>query len=83
MTRCREPYPGSTELWLDRIHPIARSMANSVPEGQSAEKFFDESYGEKLAKRHAYPWFQAQMIAVVNAEKPPPSFAEALRQVGN
>lgn len=57
-----------------------KDAPNPVPDGQSPERYFNENY-EELGKSPSYGWFQSLMIAQVNAEKPLPTFAEALAQV--
>jgi hypothetical protein len=62
---------------------LLNSVPNPVPQDTTPEKYFNENYGEKLARTNAYPWFQAQMITQVEKETPLPTFAQTLAQVAD
>ena len=64
------------------FHAVYEAGPNPVPEGVDPVKFFNDNYGEALAKTNAYPWFQSKMNVGVDAEKPAPTFARALRETG-
>lgn len=56
---------------------VLASGHGPVPPGQSVEEYFNANY-DALGLRPDYGWFQARMITDVNAEKPPPTFENAL-----
>ena len=61
-----------------RMSTLMDAAPNPVPEGQNEQSFFNENY-EKLGPTPAYRWFQEEMVLAVQAEKPLPSFLQALQ----
>ena len=59
---------------------ILSRLPNPVPDGQSAEAYFNAHYPDKFASVREYIRFQAQMCLAVFDEKPAPTLAEALKQ---
>lgn len=74
--------PAFLARMMDLFHHMYEAGPNPVPEGTDAVKFFNDNYGEALAKTNAYPWFQARMIVGVDAEKSAATFAQTLRDTG-
>jgi hypothetical protein len=58
---------------------LLTSMRSPVPEGQSAPAYFDANVTQ-VSQGDAYTWFQANMIAGLAEEQPPPSLHKALSQ---
>ncbi len=77
----REVNPQLMESLASGFDHILAGSPNPVPSGQDPEAYFNHNY-EKLAGSPEYTWFQAHMIAGVNAEVPPPSFLQALYEPG-
>ena len=59
---------------------VLSRLPNPVPEGQSAEAYFNAHYPDKFGSVREYIRFQAQMCLAVFEEKPAPTFAGALKQ---
>jgi hypothetical protein len=71
--------PAFMERTTRRMSTVYAAMPNPVPEGQSAEKYFNDNY-EKLGPTPAYRWYQYSMVLKVQEEKPLPSLLQALQQ---
>jgi hypothetical protein len=71
--------PAFLERTATRMGTVYAAMPNPVPEGQSAEKYFNDNY-EKLGPTPAYRWYQYSMVLKIQAEKPLPSLLQALQQ---
>jgi hypothetical protein len=71
--------PNFMDRTKNKMTTVIGSLPNPVPEGESKEKYFNENY-EKLAGTPGYIWYQYDMVINVEAEKPLPSFQQALRQ---
>jgi hypothetical protein len=73
----REENPSLMDRLATTFQQVLNGQASPVPAGQSVEDYFNAHYGE-LTKTPAYTWFQAKMVAEVNAETPQPTFAQTL-----
>ena len=70
--------PGLMDRTAKRMATLMVAAPDPVPEGQNEQSFFNENY-EKLGPTPAYRWFQEKMVFAVQAEKPLPSFQQALQ----
>ena len=70
--------PGLMDRTAKRMSTLMVAAPDPVPEGQNKKSFFNENY-EKLGPTPAYRWFQEGMVLAVQAEKPLPSFLQALQ----
>ena len=61
-----------------KVTMVLAARPNPVPDGQDKQKYFDANY-DTLARTPAYIWYQYDMIAHVQAEKPLPSFRQTLQ----
>jgi hypothetical protein len=73
----RENDPGLMQGLASGFEHMLSSKPSPVPTGQPLEDYFNANY-DSLGLRPDYVWFQARMVSDVNAEKPAPSFADAL-----
>ena len=64
----------ATEMRMARAF---RTLPGPVLEGKTKEAYFNENY-ERLAPTPSYIWFQCAMVLDVQAEKPLPTFRQAL-----
>lgn len=78
----RQTDPAFLAQMNHRFEGLLKNFPNPLPAGADPERFFNDNYGEPLARTNAYPWFQAQMIGKVDAERPAATFAQALRETG-
>lgn len=63
----------------NRMATIIATIQSPLPEGQNMEAYFNDNY-ENLGPRPAYIWFQYNMVLGVQAERPLPSFKQAMSQ---
>lgn len=77
----RENDPKVADHMTEGFQVIVSQMPNPVPAGQDTATYFNDNY-EKLGPTPAYVWFQSQMCVKTFAERPRPSFLQALRETG-
>ena len=73
----READPSLMDTLAVGFQRLLDDAPDPVPSGQSVDAYFNANY-EKLAHTPQYTWFQAKMMAEVNAEKPAPTFRDVL-----
>ena len=74
----RQKDPPLMKRTEQRMFMVRDALPDPVPEGQAKEKYFNENFA-KLAPTPGYIWYQYSMVLDVQAEKPLPSFKQALQ----
>jgi hypothetical protein len=75
----REVDPALMDELAQAFRGTLKGMPVQLPVGETPERYFNEHFDE-ISKTPSFTWFQAFMIASVEAEDPLPSFREALKQ---
>ncbi|HEY3770629.1 MAG TPA: hypothetical protein VGN44_18290 [Candidatus Angelobacter sp.] len=70
--------PALMERTEKRMAGVQSVLTSPVPAGQTENKFFNEHYAS-LAPTRDYIWFQYSMVLKAQAEKPLPTFKQALQ----
>jgi hypothetical protein len=73
----REVDPALMDKLADGFRRVLKGMPIQLPVGETPERYFNEHFGE-TTRTASYTWFEAFMIASVEAEDPLPSFSDAL-----
>jgi hypothetical protein len=75
----RQTNPDFMQQTENRMSTVIATIKSPLPAGQIKEAYFNENY-EALGPTPAYIWFQYTMVLSVQAERPLPSFKQALTQ---
>ncbi|MBS0378370.1 MAG: hypothetical protein JSS29_07790 [Proteobacteria bacterium] len=75
----REQDPHFAAGIVHGFEALVRAVPSPVPAGSTPQQYLDAHFTE-LAKGDTYTWFQAESIASLAHEEPPPSLHKALSQ---
>ncbi|HUA89720.1 MAG TPA: hypothetical protein VL994_09810 [Steroidobacteraceae bacterium] len=75
----REQDPQFAAGIVHGFEALVHAVPSPVPPGSTPQQYLDAHFAE-LAKGDTYTWFQAESIATLAHEEPPPSLHKALSQ---